>query len=165
MSEYIQSVKSIVDNLVAVTNPVADSNLVFTLLSGLSPEYDLFVTSVNTQVDPVLSEELIGRMLSQEIYRGRAITSPDSTTLISPSPAVNIASRTPSYHSAPSSFRDCGRVRGREHGRGRGRSLPPPHQSASGRPQRQTCNHFGHYANQCYNRNDDFASPTALLHS
>ena len=45
MSEYIQFVKSIVDNLTAVANPVADSDLVSTLLSGLSPEYDSFVTS------------------------------------------------------------------------------------------------------------------------
>jgi len=48
MLEYIQSVKSIVDNLAAVANPVADSDLVSTLLSGLSPEYNSFVTSVNT---------------------------------------------------------------------------------------------------------------------
>ena len=48
MSEYIQSVKYIVDNLAIVANPVADSDLVSTLLSGLSPEYDSFVTSVNT---------------------------------------------------------------------------------------------------------------------
>jgi len=73
MSEYIQSVKSIVDNLAAVANPVTDSYLVSTLLSGFSPEYDSFVTSVNTRVDLVLSEELIGLMLSQEIYRGHAI--------------------------------------------------------------------------------------------
>ena len=31
-------------------------------------------------------------MLNQEIYRGRAIISPDSTTLVSPSPAVHTAS-------------------------------------------------------------------------
>jgi len=71
-------------------------------------EYDSFVTSINTRVDPVLSEELIGLMLSQEIYRGRAITSPDSITLISPSPAVHTVSRTPSYHSAPYFFRGRG---------------------------------------------------------
>ena len=75
------------DNLDAVANLVTDSDLVSILLSGLSPEYDPFVTSVNTRVDPALSEELISLMLSQEIYRRRAITSPDSTTLISPSPA------------------------------------------------------------------------------
>ena len=64
MSEYIQSVKSIVENLVAVTNPVADSNLISTLLSGLSPEYDSFVISFDKRVDPVLSEQLIGLMLN-----------------------------------------------------------------------------------------------------
>ena len=51
MSEYIQSVKSTVDNLEVVANPVADLDLVSTLLSGLSPEYDS-VTSVNTRADP-----------------------------------------------------------------------------------------------------------------
>ena len=70
MSEYIQSAKSIVDNLAAVANPVADSDLVSTLLSGLSPEYDSFVTSVNTRVDPVLSEELIGLILAKRFIVG-----------------------------------------------------------------------------------------------
>ena len=56
MSEYMQSVKSIVDNLAIVGNPVADSDLVSNLLSDLSPEYDSFIISVNTRVDPVLSE-------------------------------------------------------------------------------------------------------------
>ncbi|XP_058077565.1 uncharacterized protein LOC131225957 [Magnolia sinica] len=110
MSEYIQSVKSIVDNLAAVANPVTDSDLVSTLLSGLSPEYNSFVTSVNTQVDPISSEELIGLMLSQEIHRGRTLPNPESTNLISPAPAVHNASRTSRFFSAPpsSSFRGHG---------------------------------------------------------
>ena len=88
MLEYIQYVKFIVDKLVAVANPVVDSDLVSTLLSDLSPEYESFVTSVNTRVDPIMSEELIDLMLSQDIYRGHAITTSDSTALISPSPVV-----------------------------------------------------------------------------
>ena len=79
----------------AATNPVVDSDLVSTLLSSLSPEYDSYVTSFNTRVDLTLSEELIDLMLNQEIYHGRAITSPDSTTLIFPSPAVHTASIPP----------------------------------------------------------------------
>ena len=42
MAEYIQSVKSIVDNLAAVAHPVADFDLVSTLLSGLSSDYDSY---------------------------------------------------------------------------------------------------------------------------
>ena len=80
MSEYIQSIKCIVDKLAAVANPVVNSDLTSTLLSGLSLEYDSFVTSINIRVDPVLSKELISLILSQEIYRGRAITIPDSTS-------------------------------------------------------------------------------------
>ena len=57
-------------------------------------------------------------MLSQEIYRVSANTSPDSTTLISPSSAVHTASCTSSYHLALTSFRDHGRGRGTEHGSG-----------------------------------------------
>ena len=165
MSEYIQSVKSIVDNLAAVANPVANSDLVSTLLSGLSLEYYSFVTFVNIRVNPVLSEDLISLMLSQYIYHEHAITSPDSITFIFLSPAVHTVFRTPSYHSAPSFFRGRGCGRGREHGRGHGRYSLPSHQSTGGRPQCQICNRFGHYANQCYNRYDDSASPTALLHS
>jgi len=66
-------------------------------------------------------------MLSQEIYRGRVITSPDSTTLISPSLAVQTTSHTPNYHSASSSFRGHGRGQSRERGRGRGRGRSFPH--------------------------------------
>ena len=101
----------------------------------------------------------------QSLLRELAIISPDSTTLISPSLVVHTASRTPSYHSAPSSFRGRGRSRGSERGRGHGRSFLPPHQSASSWPQCQICNRFDHYANQYYNRYDDSASPTALLYS
>ena len=52
------------NNLATVANPVVDFDLVFILLSGLSPEYDLFIASINTRVDPVLSEELIGLILN-----------------------------------------------------------------------------------------------------
>jgi len=107
-------------------------------------------------------------MLSQEIYRGHVITIPDSTALIPPSPAVHTASRTPNYHSGPSSFHGRGRGQGKERGYCRGRSFPPPHQSVGGRPQCQICNHFGHYANQCYNRYDSpssSANSISLLHS
>ncbi|XP_058075690.1 uncharacterized protein LOC131224165 [Magnolia sinica] len=109
--EYIQSVKYIVDNLAAVANPVTDSDLVSTLLSGLSPEYDSFVTSVNTRVDPISSEELIGLMLSQEIHRGHTLPNPESTGLISLASAVHTASRTSRFFSASpsSSFRGHGR--------------------------------------------------------
>jgi len=37
MSEYIQTVKSIMDNLAVVANPVADSDLISTLLSVCLP--------------------------------------------------------------------------------------------------------------------------------
>jgi len=52
------------ENWAIVADLVADSDLVSTLLSSLSPKYNLFVTSVNTRVDRVLSEELIILMLS-----------------------------------------------------------------------------------------------------
>jgi len=152
---------SIVNNLAAGANLVAEFDLVSTLLNGLSPQYDSFVTSINTRVDYVLLEELIGLMLSQEIYRRHAITSSDSTTLIS-SPMVHTASRTPSYHSAPISFCGRGHGQGREHDHGHRHFFSPPHQSAGGRPQYQICNRFGHYANQFYNHYDDL-SPSASL--
>ena len=64
ISGYIKFVKFIVDNLMVVANPVADSNLISTLLSGLSLEYHSFVTSFDRRVNPVLSEEHIDLMLS-----------------------------------------------------------------------------------------------------
>ena len=74
------------------------------------------------------------------------------------------SSHTPSYYSAPSSFRGRGRDRGRERNRDRGSSFPQPRQSAGGQAQCQICNSFDYYANQCYNCYDDSANPTSLLH-
>ena len=47
MLEYIQSIKPIMDNLVAVANPVADSDLVSILLTGLSVMVPDFSHRVN----------------------------------------------------------------------------------------------------------------------
>lgn len=81
MSEYILKVKSIADNLAAVACPVNDTDLVSTFLAGLSTDYDAFVTSINTHVDPIGLDELLGLMISQEIHQEKLHTAAD----ISPS--------------------------------------------------------------------------------
>ena len=66
MSVYVQKKKSITDNLAAVAQPVSDFDLASSLLSGLSSEYEAFITSIATRVEPISLDDLTGFLLSQE---------------------------------------------------------------------------------------------------
>lgn len=57
-------VKNIIDSLSVVSCPVVDSYLVSVLLGGLPYDYNVFVTLVNTHVDPVGLDELVGMLIS-----------------------------------------------------------------------------------------------------
>lgn len=64
MCEFILKVKNITDSLSAVACPVADSDIVYALLGGLSSDCATFVTLVNTRDDPTSLDELVGMLIS-----------------------------------------------------------------------------------------------------
>jgi hypothetical protein len=59
VTEYFQKFKS----LAAAGQPLNDFELVSFLLAGLGSEFDPFVTSVTTRVDPLSLEELYAHLL------------------------------------------------------------------------------------------------------
>jgi hypothetical protein len=67
ITEYFQTIKTLSDTLAAAGQPLNDFESVSFLLKGLGSEYDPFVTSVTTRVDPLSIDELYGHRLAHEM--------------------------------------------------------------------------------------------------
>ncbi|XP_059452816.1 uncharacterized protein LOC132183403 [Corylus avellana] len=65
--EYFQKIKNLSDTLVAAGQPLNDFESVPFLLVGLGSDYDPFVTSVTTRVDPLTIDEINGHLLAHEM--------------------------------------------------------------------------------------------------
>lgn len=64
--EYLEKVKQLTDNLVAVGCPVPFNDLVIYTLGSLSIEYEPLIMFVTSQIDHVMLEELQTLLLTQE---------------------------------------------------------------------------------------------------
>lgn len=67
VSDYFQKFKALADTLAAAGQPLNDFELISFLLAGLGSEFDPFVTSVTTRVEPLSLEELYGHLLTHEM--------------------------------------------------------------------------------------------------
>ncbi|CAN6681173.1 unnamed protein product [Malus baccata var. baccata] len=67
ITDYLNSLKEISDKLAAAGEPISEPDLVAYILSGLSDEYESFVDSIETRLEPVNPDELHGMLLSKEI--------------------------------------------------------------------------------------------------
>jgi hypothetical protein len=67
ITEYFQIFKTRSDTLAAVGHPLSDFEKQSFLLVGLGFDYDPFVTSVHTRVDPLSIDELFGHLLAHEM--------------------------------------------------------------------------------------------------
>jgi hypothetical protein len=127
--------------LTAAGQPLNDFESVSFLLKGLGTEFDPFVTSVTTRVDPLSFDELYGHLLANEMrieqqlpfldlgrgYRGRCSSSGGRTY-----------------------FRGRG-ASSSNHGRG---SYFNNDAASSSRPICQFCGRIGHTTARCYQRLD-----------
>jgi len=80
VSDYIEAIQEIVDQLAVVGQPIADEDLVLHMLHGLPSEYDAFATSIRVQCDAITAEDLHSLVLSEEVTvneRVRSVTQPD----------------------------------------------------------------------------------------
>ena len=66
ISDYFQKFKGLADTLAAAGQPLNDFEIVSYLLAGLGPEYDPFVMSVTTCVDPFSFDEPYGHLLEHK---------------------------------------------------------------------------------------------------
>ena len=154
IANYFHRFTNLADTLAAVDHPLNDFEMISFLLAGLGSNYDSFVTSVNTRVEPLSIEDLYGHLLAHEL---RLIQNQPSVDLSvaavnyahkgflprggrgGHSPTTNHAGRT----SSPSQHTNRG------YGRGRGNS------SYNSRPICQVCGKLSHIALTCYHRFDN----------
>jgi hypothetical protein len=141
ITQHSQMFKALCDNLVAAGQHLNDFKRTSYFLAGLGIDYDPFVTSITTRLDPLTLDEIYGHLLAHEMRIETVM------------PTANFSSR-----GAPS----CGRGyrgRGRTNnyydrgffspGRGRGASSYP-NSGQSSRPICQLCGKIGHTAPRCY---------------
>ena len=164
MTNYFQKMRSLSDNLAAVGQPISSNALITYIFAGLGQEYDPFVTSVQTRVDPLSLDELYGLLLTHEqrLEQHQTVVTDLSFS------TANMVARNPSYRGCGGCGGQSGRGfssnsnGGRGHqGRGLGSfSLSNGHGSSSSsffgapRPVCQVCNKPGHAALTCYHRFD-----------
>lgn len=104
------------DTLAAVGQSLNDFESVSFLLAGLGSEYDPFVTSVTTHVDPLSLKEIFGHLLAHEM---RIEQNLPSTELTQPSANFSAQSNTPrgrGYRGRGFQSSGVGFPRGRGHG-------------------------------------------------
>ena len=130
MTDYLQSLKEISDQLAAAGEPISDSDLVAYILSGLSDEYESFVDSIKTRLEPVNPDELHGLLLSKEIslQKRKTRASSSSSTL---------------FHAYTAQQRSSGHNNYRGYSRGRSQHNNRFHQNRNFGGNRPTNNHSG----------------------
>lgn len=128
------------------------------LLVGLNSDYDAFVASVTTRIEPLSPEELYGLLLTHENCLSHSTYIPHSTYL-----SANFTS----------SVHGCGNDHGNSCRRGHGRNPSPQFSSHSSPPPlrhaKSTCQVYGkvsHVALKCYHRFDQSyrSDPPQLPH-
>jgi hypothetical protein len=156
ITEYFEKFTGLADILAAVEQPLNDFDHVSFLLAGLNSDYDSFVTSVTTRVDPISIEELYGHLLAHENRIEHNNSAPDLSLS-----GVNFASKGTysrggrgGRHSYSSRNTAGGQVyqNSPNNFRGRGRGRGPQFFNRSPRPVCQLCNRIGHLATTCYQR-------------
>jgi len=66
ISAYLLDIKKIVDQLAAVGCPISTEDHIEAVLDGLSDEYDSFITSVTSRLDPYTVADIEALLLAQE---------------------------------------------------------------------------------------------------
>ncbi|XP_028553338.1 uncharacterized protein LOC114580324 [Dendrobium catenatum] len=131
MAQYLQQIKTIVDNITSAGSVLDHEDIILYTLSGLPPSYNAFKMTICIMLQPIDPDNLYSLMISEEINIQaesiRQLTLGDSSTAL--------------Y-----SHRGHGR-------RGRARSSSQPSRTTnSSTLQCQICNKKGHLEHNCWHR-------------
>ena len=152
MNDYLLQIKTTIDLLASIGEEIKEDNHVDAIFEGLGPDYDSFVTSMETRKELYNVAEMESLLLSQERRIAKHHSQLDSTTnqMANLTSTGNSAhnSHNPRPNTTQQNFSGSTRGRGRN-GRGRGRGW-----NSSNRPQCQLCGKLGHLAPQCWHRFD-----------
>lgn len=87
MSEYTLRIKSLVDALINIRCNIIASKHTQEIFEGLGGEYDLFICSINSRLEPYTMSEIEALLLAQEVRFEKHIKIASSTDKVS----VNVA--------------------------------------------------------------------------
>jgi hypothetical protein len=124
VTDYFQKMKLLSDTMAAIGQPLNDFETVSYILVGLGSEYDHFVTSITTRVDPLSLEEIYGHLLAYELRLEQHLPTTDIIQ-----PFANFTSRYQDgrgrgFHCRENNYRGGNRGRGHlSNGHGRGSSF------------------------------------------
>ncbi|PKU82563.1 Retrovirus-related Pol polyprotein from transposon TNT 1-94 [Dendrobium catenatum] len=152
MTEYLASVKVLVDNINAAGGSVDSEDVLHYILNGLPPNYQSFKTFIRSSLQPISLDNLYSLLRSEEVHQ--------TTDAVKD---LSFSSTAAPADSTLALFTNRGRGRGRfNSSRGRGRN------SGASRPPRaprfdghcQICGKVGHSAVTCWHRgNFQYTSP------
>jgi hypothetical protein len=154
ITKYFQMTKTLSNTLAVAGQPLNDFESVSFLLKGLGTEFDPFVTSVTTRVDPLSFDELYGHLMAHEMLIDQQL------------PSIDLAQPSANYASLAAMQRGRGyRGRGSSSGgrtyfRGRGASFSNRGRGTyfnndatpSSRHIGQFCSRISHTIAWCYQR-------------
>jgi hypothetical protein len=96
IAKYFQIFKTRSDTLAAAGHPLSDFEKQSFLLAGLGADYDPFVTSVHTRVDPLSIDELFGHLLAHEMQIEQHLPNIESLQLV-----AHFMAHSPAYRGRP----------------------------------------------------------------
>ncbi|XP_042944786.1 uncharacterized protein LOC122278667 [Carya illinoinensis] len=152
ISNYFHKFTTLVDTLATADQPLNEFELVSFLVAGLGSQYDSFVTSLTTRVDPIFLEDLYGHMLAHELSMEHYQTSTNLTL-----GSANTASHSHGFCGGRSGHASSSSPTGHGFGcsnRGRSYGLGPTSPSDF-EPVCQVCNKVGHTALSCHHWYDE----------
>ena len=155
MAEYVLKMKTIVDNLAAIDEPVKEIDQILQILGGLGPEYNSIVASLTTREDDLSLHHVQSILLTHEQRLQLQHAVPANLTSVTTYLAAS------SIHTSSSMHNRHSQPRSTPNQPSSYRSYIPnlPKQSCFGhhqrqapstKPQCQICGKFGHTAFKCY---------------
>ncbi|PON60234.1 hypothetical protein TorRG33x02_285680 [Trema orientale] len=71
VAEYMQKIKTVVDDLTMIGHPLSDEEAVAHALNGLVDEFDQLSTAIRARDSPITLEELYDKLLDHEMLQKR----------------------------------------------------------------------------------------------
>lgn len=160
MTEYLNEVKSVCDQLDSIGCPVSDPEKIYGALSGLGKEYESICTVIEHSMDslPAMNfEDAVFKLVNFDDKLQVYNQAPEVSPHLAFNTGRGYSTRGRGYYNNRG---NRGRGSGSYSTRGRGFHQQFSGSNSSSRPTCQICNRYGHSAARCYNRFDqNYQSP------
>ncbi|KAL5700957.1 hypothetical protein ACHQM5_026347 [Ranunculus cassubicifolius] len=150
MQQYFLQVKQLADNLAASGNKISETDLQYTILTGLDSSYDSIVASLTAGVSTMSMDDFYSHLLTFELRLEEQVS------IAQPQPIANVAQKnTQNYRPNNSNkkfFRGSSSKTPNQNNRGYHQRMSPSRSSIEGPC--QLCGRNNHSVFNCYHRYD-----------